>query len=927
MLIKIDELKPDIIGLTEIIPKTKIGQEINELEYNIKGYDSFYNSKTPYRGAVIYVHNSLNAVECENINNSDFDESIWCTFKGANKEKVLIGCIYRRHNEKKENDDKLFNLLKSEKLKVFDKVCIMGDFNFPKVKWGHTEVNQIDNEIKEKIQDAFLIQKVKKPTRRRKQDNPSLLDWVLVSEDELVSDIQHLAPLGKSDHDLLYFDLYVPKRRSQDSIVYKYDLKRGNYEEMRKELGEVDWTNINFDNINHAWGKIKHEICELMEKHIPKLKIQNEERHKPMWLNRKALKYVKEKDNAFLKYQPSNKKCKRKNYNKYVIARNKCKKEIRRAKKLNERNLAKECKSNPKKFWKYVQEKLKTQTGIGTLKKGNGDMVTTDDDKANTLNDFFSSVFTREDTRNLPSLEKSSKSHGKTLTEIYITEEEVVKKLKKLDVSKAQGPDKIPSKVLKELADNISVPLTKLFNKTLEKGVLPEDWKKAEVVAIFKKGTKSDPGNYRPVSLTCITCKVMESIIRDNIIQFFSDNNLYSDCQHGFRSKRSGVTQLLQVIEYFTNSLDNGRSFDVVYLDFSKAFDSVPHERLLIKLSSYGIEGKLLQWIKGFLFHRTQRVRVGKSYSGEAEVLSGIPQGSILGPVLFTIFINDLPDNIDSECKIYADDTKIYNNSSNKETLQADLYTLQEWSNIWNLYFNVKKCKVVHYGKQNPQHEYFMKFNSNIDKIEESDHEKDLGITFDSALSFDAHINNAIKKANQMLGIIRKSFDYLDKEIFVKLYKAIVRPQLEYGNTVWFPVFKRQSVALEKVQRRATKLVKACKNMTYENRLKYLNLYSLKGRRVRGDLIQVFKIFHNIDDLDFQTFFVLSSVDKTRNNEGKLYQMRSNTNIGSLSFSNRVVKFWNSLTSNIKLAQNTNTFKNLLDEDPTMKKIYFEFDK
>ena len=427
---------------------------------------------------------------------------------------------------------------------------------------------------------------------------------------------------------------------------------------MRNQIEKIDWTKIDFDDVNSAWEKIKFEICESMDKNIPKLSIKSEVRHGPMWLTKKALKFVKKKANAFLKYQLSSKKHKKKTYLKYVRAREKSKKEIRRAKKKNEKKLAEECKSNPKNFWKYVQEKLKTQTGIGTLKKENGDIVTTDDDKANTLNKFFSSVFTREDTTNLPNLNKASRSNGMLLTDVSIHEDIVVKKLKELDVSKAQGPDKVPSKVLKELASELSMPLTKLFNKTLEHGVLPDDWKKADVVAIFKKGTKSDPGNYRPVSLTCITCKVMESIIRDNIVKFFSDNNLYSECQHGFRSKRSGVTQLIEVIEYFANTLDKGDSLDVVYLDFSKAFDSVPHERLLIKLSAYGIEDKLLQWIKSFLSQRTQRVRVGKSYSEEARVLSGIPQGSILGPVLFTIFINDLPDNINNDCKIYADDTK-----------------------------------------------------------------------------------------------------------------------------------------------------------------------------------------------------------------------------------------------------------------------------
>ena len=589
--------------------------------------------------------------------------------------------------------------------------------------------------------------------------------------------------------------------------------------------------------------------------------------------------------------------------------------------------MAIECKSKPKYFWKYVQDKLKISTGIGTLKNENGETISTDKGKANVLNNFFSSVFTKEDRSNLPEVDRDSKSKGNRLTDIDIDVETVKKKLRELDVSKAQGPDQLPARVLKEIANEISEPLTKLFKLTLEQGELPKEWKNAEVIAIFKKGTKTDPGNYRPVSLTCITCKVMESIIRDNIDFYFKENKLISDCQHGFRRKRSCVTQLLCVMEQFTKLMDTGKTIDVVYLDFKKAFDSVPHERLLLKLSAYGLDGKVLQWIRSFLSDRTQRVRVGTSYSEQAEVTSGIPQGSILGPVLFTIFINDLPDVVNSQCKIFADDTKVYNTSDKKDLLQADLHSLQTWTEKWNLYFNVQKCKVMYIGKKNPKHDYFMKLNNITSKISECDSEKDLGITLDTSLKFDNHIQKKINKANQVMGLIKRSFDYLHKDVFVRLYKTLVRPHLEYGNSVWHPNLKRQSIAIEKVQRRATKVVKACKNMSYEERLRFLHLPSLKGRRIRGDLIQVYKIVTNIDDVDFHDFFTNKTVDKTRNSDGKLFLNRSITNIRKQFFTNRAVPLWNDLPPKIKSAPNINQFKNLLDDNPKMKAKLQRFDE
>ena len=457
------------------------------------------------------------------------------------------------------------------------------------------------------------------------------------------------------------------------------------------------------------------------------------------------------------------------------------------------------------------------------------------------------------------------------MADIRITPEAVEKKLRELDPNKSQGPDMIPAKVLKELSRELSFPLSFLFNLSLEMGILPNDWKSAEVVALFKKGSRLDPGNYRPVSLTCIICKVLESIIRDSIVSHLIENKLLSDCQHGFRKKRSCVTQLLEVMNDLTCSMDNGYDIDILYLDFKKAFDSVPHERLIIKLKAYGITGQVLRWISAFLSNRTQQVRVGTATSGVGMVLSGIPQGSILGPILFLIFINDLPHCLKSTCKIFADDTKIYNISPNTTDIQSDLNKLLDWSETWQLQFNISKCKVLHIGRRVCGGEFSINVNNDVIGITSCNAEKDLGVMFDTSLSFDAHIHNVVNRANQMLGIIKRCFSFLNRDIFLKLYKAFVRPHLEYANVIWNPYLKRQSIMIERVQRRATKLLFECRNMSYRERLQYLNLHSLKGRRLRGDLIQTFKIFNQIDDLDMKNFFALSETTYTRNSEIKIF--------------------------------------------------------
>ena len=215
------------------------------------------------------------------------------------------------------------------------------------------------------------------------------------------------------------------------------------------------------------------------------------------------------------------------------------------------------------------------------------------------------------------------------------------------------GPDGLHPRVLREAAAQLCVPLTILFKRSLDEGVLPEDWKRANMIPIFKKGEISDPGNYRPISLTSAVCKVLESIIRESIIEHMTCNSLISNAQHGFLPKRSCVSQLLTSIEYWTDEMQKGNPVDVIYVDFKKAFDKVPHERLLIKLKAYGITSKLLNWIHSFLKGRKQRVTINGFKSTWTDVVSGVPQGSVLGPVFFLIYINDLPQMLSNPCLLY----------------------------------------------------------------------------------------------------------------------------------------------------------------------------------------------------------------------------------------------------------------------------------
>ena len=395
-------------------------------------------------------------------------------------------------------------------------------------------------------------------------------------------------------------------------------------------------------------------------------------------------------------------------------------------------------------------------------------------------------------------------------------------------------------------------------------------------------------------------------------------NKLFTNEQHGFLPNRSCVTQLLLIINHWTKLLDEGNCIDSIYLDFSKAFDSVPHERLLLKLQKYGIRGKAAEWIRSFLTDRHQQVKIKGSVSDWTPVLSGVPQGSVLGPLLFLIFINDLPDTQQNFIKIFADDTKIYGLASheNHSSIQKDLDSAFQWSNTWNLPFNTDKCKVMHIGRRNPQISYSLpnghgNTRTELYKVSE---EKDLGVTFDQNLSFKAQIANSASKANQMTGVVKRSIENLDTTIFLPLYKALIRPHLEYANVIWRPYKKIDITKIEAVQRRATKSIPSLVHLEYPDRLKTLGLPSLEYRRARGDMIQTYKIVHNLDDIDPTTIFTFLGASVTRGHSLRLKHPRPRLDLYKYSFACRVVGPWNELPSELVHADSLNIFKNLLDK-------------
>ncbi|CAM5102996.1 unnamed protein product [Eretmochelys imbricata] len=298
---------------------------------------------------------------------------------------------------------------------------------------------------------------------------------------------------------------------------------------------------------------------------------------------------------------------------------------------------------------------------------------------------------------------------------------------------------------------------------------------------------------------------------------------------------RSCLINQLEFFEGVNKHVDKGDPGDIVYLDFQKAFDQVPHQRLLCKLSCHGIRGKILSWIENWLKDREQRVGINGKVSEWRGVTNGVPQGSVLGHILFNLFINDLEKGVNSEVSKFADDTKLLKEVKTKadcEELQKDLTKLNDWGTKWQMKFNVDKYKVMHIGKNNPNYTYNM-MGANLATTNQ---EKDLGVIMNSSLKMSTQCAAAVKKANAMLGIIKKGIENKTENILLPLYKSMVCPHLEYCVQMWSPHLKKDILALEKVQKRETKMFRGLEWVLYEGRLKRLGLFSLEKRRLMGDI-------------------------------------------------------------------------------------------
>ena len=912
----VEDKKPQIISITESWGDENTSDGI----FALKGYTMYRDDKSGIGGgALLYIKDNIEQRVCRPLNAGNFESSTWCWIIEKNGKKILVGSIYRSPSGTQANNKLLTKLIeKASEIAGDNRLLILGDFNLPNIDWINKELkvgfDTNEEDMFEVISDCFLHQHVTKLTRFR-NNQASTLDLIFTKEEEDVKDIEVLQPLGLSDHGVVIAN-FVSQWRSRVVQKKRRLYHKGNYGLIIEGLNRVNW-GAEFENksVQECWDIFKNKLEELVEKHVPMCEPKD---YNEPWMNSGLMRLWKKKYFAWKRFTETRSHA---NYLAYKNETKKLKKDVRKAKRKYERKLAKQVRHNRRAFYRYVNSKLTVRPELTEIQNENGQLVDKEEEICNILGKYFSSVHTNRWDGELPDMIEQFETE---MSNIQITREKVKERLEKLNVNKSCGPDNINPFVLQATADACSIPLKIIFSKSLDLGECPSDWRSANVTPIHKKGSRTDPCNYRPVSLTSQVCKVLESIVREHILKHLNSNNILSNSQHGFRQGRSCLTNLLETLETWTDILNDKNDIDVAYLDFRKAFDLVSHRHLIYKMSKYGIKNNVLKWVTSFLDQRTQRVVIRGTASQPFNVTSGVPQGSVLGPILFLIFINDLPLEVISHTSLFADDSKLFtrivseknralDNHNGHEALQRDLDAVREWAGRWKMEFNVDKCKIMHLGKTNPKHTYTMGGTS----LTVTTAEKDLGVLIDDKLNFRSHIKEIVSKANRVLGLIRIGFDCLDKEMFMNLYPVLVRPHLEYCVQVWSPHLVREIKLVEGVQRRATKLVPELKELPYEERLKRLGLTTLEERRVRGDMIETYKIMTGKENVDRDKFFQIIPTrgDPQLRHNMKLYKKSFFCSERQHFFSQRVIDNWNGRGKAVVESDKTGTFKKRLDKE------------
>lgn len=808
------------------------------------------SSKKDGGGVLIAISREISSSRI--INWETDDENVWVVLEFSNNnvsKRIALCVVYLPPPVKLEKLNKFLDSVDNVTNHI-DDLVVIGDFNMGFMEWSANGSNMTpsnyNNALGYSLVDFMSINNIYQYNSVSNCDD-RFLDLVL-------SNIPHIKVTKPPDL-LSKLDSYHPSLlisiecgnvsflRSKTRIDYSY--YKADYNSVVREIKNIDWLHKFSDCKDvDAMVKIFYEcLFDIIDLFVPKHKFISAKY--PTWFKHNLIKLLSEKDKLRRKYRKYNNP---RDSLEFQILRSRCHKLfdlcLNDYKDSTESNISK----NPKHFWKYFKNKKKGESSLPGSMKLNGTVANSGSEIANLFANHFSSIYTVS-TNCIP-VPYQPNSNIPQFSKLKIFEADVLKKLKKIDPQKGAGPDSLPPIFVKRCGPGLAFPLTLIFNRSLEEGIFPEEWKKARIVPVHKKGDRMDIKNYRPISILSCFSKLFESLVQPVLAKHL--DNFLTSSQHGFRSGLSVQTNLTNFTSDLLKEVDNGHQVDAIYTDFSSAFDKVDHQQLVNKLSQYGIGSSFIKWFESYLAQRSQIVVINGFESKTYLAQSGVPQGSHLGPLLFLAFINDITTEIkNSSCSLFADDLKIYRSVKSDDDvklIQDDLNRIVNWCKVNSMSLNVNKCFHVKFTRKKKP--LVSSYSINNVPVQELMEIKDLGITIDRKLTFKSHINNVVNKAAQLLGFIKRNTKAFSFKTKILLFNALVRSHLEFASVIWNPSFSVHSQRIESVQRAFTRHLAFYASgfshrQPYNQRLTHFKLISLRNRREILDLCYLYKILHN----------------------------------------------------------------------------------
>ena len=678
---------------------------------------------------------------------------------------------------------------------------MFGDLNFPDLDWCSNHKGCVKTDSKkfgfhkkalEIINLASMNQFVHQPTHRC----GNTLDLLLVTKPLLdYLDVKCEVLPRISDHNALLFEINLPQKiKAKKPPVIRFNYVKADYEAIESEFSECyDHLSENDMSVEESWVLVDRCIKKCLDNHIPTYKLSPKDQP---WCDRSLKRLIRRSKDAYSRMTkvPTS-------VNIRIVDEldKEVKKRIATAKaRYFESHICEKLtEGNTKPLFNHINKAKGQSNYISSLKD------TTYEQIPDKLAEHFANVYNSH-------IYKPPEFEPKQCTQmpaLQIVESGVKSYLISLDPRKASGPDNISPMLLKMFASYVPSfvgSISYMLQASLDSGQLPTVWKTAVVTPLHKGGPKTEVNNYRPVSITPILCKCLEHILCSNMWTHIDANTILSSQQHGFRKGFSTTTQLLHVVHNATEALDRKDDHHIISFDFSKAFDKVPHSLMLQKLRAYRFNDKVCSWIEEWLRDRVSVVSVNGSRSGEFPVRSGVPQGSVLGPLLFLLFIEDMPNRVKfSQCRLYADDTLLCSTYPTQDDLQHDVDELVLWACKWGMTFNPLKCSHMQIGQDVPAFDITI----NNTPIPPTNSMKYLGVTIDSSLTWDTHVHNIVRKSNRQLGMLKRHISHASSQTKLLAFNSIVRTTLEYACQVWSPYKKGLSKLIDNVQRKAVRWI------------------------------------------------------------------------------------------------------------------------